>query len=65
MRRMIDMAVMLLPQPLSPTTPTTWRRRDVEVDAIDGAHGAFVEGEVRFQVPDFQQDILRSGSVFV
>ena len=38
---------------------------DVEVDAIDGAHGAFFEGKVCFQIPYFQKGFPRSRSVFI
>ena len=38
---------------------------DVEVDAIDGAHGAFLEGKVRFQIPDLQKGFPRSRSVLI
>ena len=37
---MISRAVVLLPQPVSPTRPSVSPRRDVEVDPVDRLHGA-------------------------
>ncbi len=39
-RFMIDSAVTLLPQPLSPTTPSVSPVAQREVDVVDGAHDA-------------------------
>ena len=44
--RRIERAVMLLPQPLSPTMPEVSAAVDVEADAVDRLDGALVEGEV-------------------
>ena len=53
-------AVMLLPQPLSPTMPSV-RPANVEAHAVDRAHHAFVETKIGLQVADRQdRGVVRS-----
>ena len=60
-----DIAVTVLPQPDSPTTPSVSPRSMREVDAVDRLHHAVVGGEVGLQAPDLEQrrhQITRRGS---
>ena len=54
MRRMMESAVMLLPQPLSPTSARASPFLDVERDAVDGFHHAPRSEEVRTKIVYFQ-----------
>ena len=51
-RRRIESAVTLLPQPDSPTTPSVSPRLDGERHAVDGPHHAVARVEMRLQVVD-------------
>ena len=50
-----DIAVTVLPQPDSPTTPTRLAAVDSEVDAVHGLHHAVVGGEVGLEAADLEQ----------
>ncbi len=51
---MIEKEVTLLPQPDSPTRPSTSPRPDVKVDAVDGFDHAVFGVEISFQATYFK-----------
>ena len=53
-------AVTVLPQPDSPTTPSVSPRVDGEVDAVDGVQPAVVGGEVGLQAVDLEQRMAQA-----
>ena len=54
-RRMIESAVTLLPEPDSPTMATVSPGADVEGDVVDGRHPTALGIEARRQVADLQE----------
>ena len=52
---MMERAVMLLPQPLSPTTHMRLAAGDVKIDAVHRLNQAFVQEEVRLKTLYFEQ----------
>ena len=53
-----DIAVTVLPQPDSPTTPSVSPRLDRQIDAVDRAHHAVIGREMRLEPADFEQRSL-------
>ena len=57
---MIDIAVTLLPEPDSPTMPSTSPGRERERDAVDGAHEAVLGAERDVQVAHLEQRLAQA-----
>ena len=59
LRPMTDMGVTVLPEPDSPTTPSTSPARDRERDPVDGADEALLGAERHLEIVDVEQLLLR------
>ena len=58
---MIVIAVTLLPEPDSPTMPSTLPRSSVERHAVDGADDAVLGRELDLEVLDLEQPLRHLG----
>ena len=57
-RPRMALAVTLLPQPLSPTRPTSSPGATVEAHPVDGVHGALLRREVDGEVGQTEKGVL-------